>query len=95
MKWSDVNGKYLTVSRIINQKLKGEDRETQPKNKSSCRTLQIPEPLISILDQHKKRYQQLQGFHEDFRICEGTNPLRDTSIENINKKIAKAAGIKK
>lgn len=43
LKWSDINGEYLTVSRSINQKLKGEDRETQPKNKSSCRTLQIPE----------------------------------------------------
>ncbi len=94
LKWSDIDGKYLSVSRSIAQKLKGEDRETPPKNKSSIRTLQMPKPLIDILKEHKERYMKLEGFTEDFRICGGIKPLRDTSISKVNEKLAKAAGIK-
>ena len=95
LKWSDIDGIYLNVSRSITQKLKGEDRETAPKNKSSVRTLQLPQPLIDILKEHKERYKENENFSENFRICGGERPLRDTSIENMNIKFAKAAGIKK
>ncbi len=94
LKWSDIDGEYIHVSRSIAQKLKGDDRETPPKNKSSIRTLQMPKPLIDILQQHKARYKQLQGFSDDFRVCGGTRPLRDTSIQNANKKYAALAGLK-
>lgn len=94
LKWSDIDGEHIHVTRSIAQKLKGDDRETPPKNKSSIRTLQMPKPLIAILQQHKARYKQLQGFSDDFRICGGTRPLRDTSIQNANKKYAALAGIK-
>lgn len=54
LKWSDIDGDVLHVRRSIAQKLKGGDRETPPKNKSSYRDLQIPIPLMEILDAHKK-----------------------------------------
>lgn len=95
LKWTDIKGEYLSVTRSISQKLKGYDRETPPKNKSSIRTLQIPKPLIDILNNHKERYKQSRNFTEDFRICGGTRSLRDTSIENANIKFAKLAGLKK
>lgn len=95
LKWSDIDGEYLSVKRSITQKLKGGDRETPPKNKSSIRTIQIPAPLVTILNAHKERYQMLEGFNDDFRVCGGTQPLRDSSIENANIKFAKAAGVKK
>ena len=95
LKWTDIDGKYLSVSRSINQKLKGGDVETPPKNKSSIRTLQMPEPLIRILNEHKARYEKIRGFQDDWRITGGTAPLRDTSIEKANKKFAEAAGVKK
>lgn len=95
LKWSDIDGKYLSVSRSISQKLKGRDIETPPKNKSSIRTIQMPEPLINILDEHKQRYEKLKGFNNNYRVTGGTAPLRDTSIENANKRYAAAAGIKK
>ena len=94
LKWSDIDGEYLKVTRSITQKLKGEDRETAPKNKSSIRTLQMPIPLINILTEHKARYKQFEGFNDDFRICGGIRPLRDTSLQNKNKKYAKEAGVK-
>ena len=95
LKWSDINGNILSVSRSISQKLKGGDRETPPKNKSSIRTLQIPSPLALILAEHLNRYKTDKNFTEEYRICGGTRSLRDTSIENANIKFAKLAGIKK
>lgn len=95
LKWSDIKGDYLSVTRSISQKLKGGDRETPPKNKSSVRTLQMPRPLIEILDKHKEFYKQRRSFTEDYRICGGERSLRDTSIENANIKFAKLAGVKK
>ena len=95
LKWSDIKDNYLSVSRSITQKLKGADRETPPKNKSSVRTLQIPKPLIKILNEHKARYKTNSHFTDDFRICGGERPIRDSSVTRANELIAKAAGIKK
>ena len=94
LKWSDIDGIYLNVKRSINQKAKGGDVETAPKTKSSIRTLQIPKPLIDILAEHKKRWKSIKGFGNDYRICGGTRPLRDTSLQNYNKMISSAAGLK-
>lgn len=95
LKWSDINDNILSVSRSITQKMKGIDRETPPKNRSSIRTLQLPLPLIEILQEHKSRYKSFKGFSEGFRICGGIRSLRDTSIENKNRLFSKLAGIKK
>ncbi len=94
LKWSDIEGDYLTVSRSITQKLKGGDKETRPKTASSIRTLQIPLPLKSILAEHKLRREGCKGFSDDFRVCGGEKPLRDTSIQKRNKQYAEAAGLK-
>ena len=95
LKWSDIDGVYLNVSRSITQKLTGADRETPPKNKSSIRTLQIPQPLIDILNEHEERYKSVKGFSDNYRICGGERCLRDTSIEKMNGKFAELAGVKK
>ncbi len=94
LKWSDIEDNVLHVRRSIAQKLKGGDRETPPKNKSSFRSLQIPLPLKNILDENKERYKGVDGFTEDWRICGGITCLRDTTINNRNAQYAKAAEIK-
>ena len=91
LKWTDIDGKYLNVTRSISQKLRGEDRKTAPKNKSSIRTLQLPIPLIKILEEHKKRWSEYKGFNDNFR---GTRPLRDTSLAKMNEQLAKSTGLK-
>ena len=93
LKWSDIDGDILHVRRSIAQKLKGEDRETPPKNKSSYRDLQIPKPLIDILNDHKKRQKSIDGFTDDFRVCGGIRCLRDSSISNKNIFFAEKAGL--
>ena len=95
LQWNDISKGHLSVKRSIAQKLKGADRETPPKNKSSIRTLQLPDPLVKILNEHKKRWRKQEGFCNDFRVCGGMRCLRDTTIENRNKLYAQEAGIKK
>ena len=95
LKWSDIEGNTLHIRRSITQKLKGEDRETPPKNKTSYRDLQIPAPLMSILNDHRQRQQCMPRWSEDWRICGGTETLRDTTIEHKNHAYADAAGLPK
>lgn len=91
LKWSDLDGNILHVRRSIAQKLKGDDVETSPKNKSSYRDLEMPEPLIDILTEHKARQMKDRHFSENYRVCGGASTLRDSSIENKNKKYSTAA----
>ena len=93
LKWSDINGSLLSVNRSITQKLKGGDRETPPKNKSSLRTLQMPVPLLKVLDEHRKRQEKLANFSENYRICGGEKSLRDTSIQNKAIRYASLSGL--
>jgi len=96
LKWVDIDGSYLSVKRSVSQKLRGEDIETPPKNRSSLRTLQMPLPLIKILDEHKKRQMQcFKNFSDDFRVCGGERCLRDSSIQNKNEQCAQQSGIKR
>lgn len=94
LKWSDIDGNLIHVRRSITQKLKGADRETPPKNKSSYRTLQMPQPLIDILAEHKQRHIQFKDFSEDWRICGGIACLRDTNIEKKNLYFCGKSGLK-
>ena len=94
LKWSDIDGDIIKVRRSIAQKLKGEDRETPPKNRSSMRDIQIPSPLSAVLDEHKKRQQSATDmWTEDFRVCGGISCLRDTSLDKANRKFSELAGL--
>lgn len=92
LKWSDLDGNTLHIRRQITQKLKGQDVETTPKTKSSIRDLQVPKPLMKILEEHKARQRAATPlFTEDFRICGGERPLRDTTIDKKNRQFADEA----
>lgn len=93
LKWSDIDGNVIHVRRSITQKLRGEDRETPPKNQSSIRDIQIPTPLMNALKEHRSRQESESGFTTDWRVCGGQSCLRDTSIEKRNESFAKAAGL--
>ena len=96
LKWTDINGDILSISRSVNQKIKGvSEFEGAVKNKSSIREIQIPTPLMKILSEHKERQKKVKGFSEDLRICGGIECLKDTSIENANIIFAKRAELPK
>ena len=94
LQWTDIKDGYLSVTKSIAQKLKGGDRITPPKNRSSIRTIQMPEPLILILNEHYERCKSIIGFNDSYYITGGERPLRDTSIQNELKKYATLANIK-
>lgn len=96
LQWTDINDDFvfLSVTKSLAQKLKGDDRITPPKNKSSIRTIQLPEPLIKVLKEHYKRCQTMDGFNDSYLICGGTQALRDTGLQNANKKYAEQAELK-
>ncbi len=93
LRWTDIDGEILHVRRSITQKIKGGDIETPPKNRSSYRDLQMPLPLIHILEEHKARQQQDKRWKSSYRICGGPQCLRDSSISNRNRAFAAAAGL--
>lgn len=94
LKWSDISDNVLTVRRSVSLKIKGQHCvETPPKNKSSCRSIDIPAPLAKILAEHKERQKKLPGFTEDFRVCGAYDILPDTSIEVRNKRYSEMAGL--
>ena len=94
LQWTDIKDGYLSITKSIAQKLKGGDRITPPKNRSSIRTIQMPEPLIQILNEHYERCKSIIGFNDSYYITGGERPLRDTSIQNELKKYATLANIK-
>lgn len=93
LKWSDIDGNVLHIRRSLTQKLRGEDVETSPKNRSSYRDLQIPAPLMIVLSEQRKLQAADSRFTEDFRVCGGVRALRDASIELRNTAYSKAAGL--
>ena len=93
LKWSDLEGNIMHIRRSISQKVKGDDVETPPKNKSSYRDLQMPRPLLDILVEHKARQMTVRRFSDAYRVCGGEEPLRDTTIEKKNTAYAEAAGL--
>lgn len=96
LRWNCIDNNKLSIKRSISQKVKGDDVETPPKNKSSIRTISIPQPLLDVLLEHKTRQQTyIKGWKDTGFICGYFRPLRDTSIETENKKYAEQANIKK
>lgn len=94
LRWSDYDGKIIRVRHSIAQKLKGDDRETGPKNKSSIRNIQAPRPLVDILAAYKSRLEENGRFSETSYICGGDKALRDSTIDKRNREYAAAAGLK-
>lgn len=94
LNWNDVRNGEINITKSISQKLKGKDRITPPKNRSSIRIIQIPEPLQKILDEHYLRCKSMPDFTDNYFVCGGIKALRDTPISNANINFAKDAGVK-
>jgi integrase len=47
------------------------------------------------LEEHKARYSAIEEFSDVWRVCGGTNCLRDTTIKKRNAEYSSAAGLKK
>lgn len=92
--WTDIKDNEIHITKSLSQKLKGADRITPPKNKSSVRVIQMPKPLQSVLSEHHIRCKAMNGFTDEYFICGGTLPVRDTTVDKANRKIAQLADVK-
>lgn len=92
LKWSDLDGNTLHVRRSIYQKANGYE-ETPPKNKSSYRSLQIPQKVLNLLNEYRDVLMKNVDYSLSLRICGIYKPIPDTVIENHNKQYAEAAGL--
>lgn len=94
LRWSDIDRSIIHVRRSVAQKIKGKPIiETPPKNKSSYRDLQIPLPLLTILEEHKDRQKQDTRFTEEYRVCGGAECLKDSSLSIRNHRYADNANL--
>lgn len=94
LRWTDIDKKVLHIRKSITQKIQGRDIETAPKNRSSYRDIQMPEPLIKILAEQKQiQYKTYPQFNESFLVCGGKRALRDASIELRNSNYAESADL--
>lgn len=95
LRWQDIRGDILSVNRSVTQKIKGKENVfSPPKNAASHRKLQIPKPLLKILQAQKEAQQkQFKNWNESMLVCGGDNPLRDTCISNRNIKAAESANL--
>lgn len=88
--WNDIKENEIHITKSLSQKLKGADRITPPKNKSSIRVIQMPDPLQLVLNEHYNRCKDMPGFTDEHYIC----LLRDTTLDKANRKIAELAEVK-
>ena len=92
LKWTDLEGNLIHIRRSVNVKGKT-PRETPPKNKSSFRTIQIPDPLAAAINEHRIYQQSFPGFSDSWRVCGGPDLLADTSLDKFNRDSAALAGL--
>lgn len=95
LRWCDIDNNILSVTRSVTQKITGKnDIFTPPKNESSYRKLQIPIPLMNILEQQKEvQKKEIRNWDSQMLVCGGQIPLRDTSLSNKNKELSERAGL--
>ena len=94
LQWTDIDGDIIHITKSVVQKLRGNDRITPPKNKSSVRDIQIPLPLQEVLKEHKQRLLDNGLYDENAYICGGQRAIRDTSLSKKNIEYANLAGLK-
>ena len=93
--WNDLDNNTFHITKSISQKLKGDDRITPPKNKSSVRDVKLPIVLQNVLTEHLNRYKQVSGFSKEWFICGGQKCVRDTSVDKHNRYYAEKANLKR
>lgn len=97
LRWSDIEGNLLTVRHSVSQKIKGKPTfESLPKNKPSYRTIEVPAPLMEILEEYKKRLAARDAYRDNYRVCGGgeSGVLTDSNVDRHNRRYADMAGLK-
>ena len=93
LNWNDIHDNEISITKSYSAK--NTIRITPPKNKSSIRTIQIPEPLKNVLFEHKLRCESMPSFDESYFIIGGITPISIASISKWGDKFASIANVKR
>lgn len=93
LNWNDVQNGEINITKSYNARVKV--KITPPKNKSSIRIIQIPEPLQTVLDEHYNRCKTMPNFTNRYFILGGIEPISVKAISEHGVNFAKEANIKR
>ena len=93
LNWNDVQNGEINITKSYNARVKV--KITPPKNKSSIRIIQIPEPLQTVLDEHYNRCKTMPNFTNSYFILGGIEPISVKAISEHGANFAKEANIKR
>lgn len=94
LKWADISNNAISITKSISYNVG--NKITPPKNKSSIRTIQIPEPLKNVLEEHYARCKSINSFTDGWFICgNGTQCISATNCQKHNAQYAEQAGLKR
>lgn len=86
--WNKIVNNQFKINQSMNQKANPFEI-TSPKNKSSIRKIPICNFLKKRLEDHKKLYENVYLFSDDWYICGGIDPIKDTTVDNYKNQYAK------
>lgn len=92
--WEDIDDS-IHINKSLTSKIVGESYTiTSPKNKSSIRTLPIPDVVKNILNEWYNIISKTYGFTKEWFVFRDFNPLKETKITNVKNKACMEAGVK-
>ena len=96
--WDNIDFENETLSvvkNVVNEKGDhGYWYVTTPKNRTSTRTIPMPEVLVNHLKEYKESLTKFKNFSEDWYVVGDIAPIHAVTLRTRNIKIAKKAGLK-
>ena len=93
LNWNDIRNNEISITKSYSPK--STVKITPPKNKSSIRTIQIPDPLKVVLVEHKARCETMPSFNDSYFIVGGIAPVSVASISHWGDEFARTANVKR
>lgn len=92
LNWNDTQNGTINITKSFSVRYL---KITPPKNKSSIREIQIPDPLQAVLNEHYERCKNAPNFTDEYFVCGGIKPVSDPTLRYLNEYFAQQANVKR
>jgi len=92
LNWNDTQNGTINITKSFSVRYL---KITPPKNKSSLREIQIPDPLQAVLNEHYERCKNVPNFTDEYFVCGGIKPVSDPTLRYLNEYFAQQANVKR
>ena len=92
LNWNDTQNGTINITKSFSVRYL---KITPPKNKSSIREIQIPDPLQAVLNEHYERCKNVPNFTAEYFVCGGIKPVSDPTLRYLNEYFAQQANVKR